>query len=178
MKTISVLAFFLLLAKDNLVLYEFTKESKPEDWVIVDDVVMGGRSSGRFSINVDGHGVFSGNVSLENNGGFSSVRHQFPKVSISKYTKFKIRLKGDGKSYQFRIKDSRNAYYSYITTFQTSGNWETLTLEINDLYPSFRGQKLNMPTYAGDSLEEIAFLIGNKRNESFGLILAEISLAQ
>ena len=72
--------------------------------MIVDDVVMGGRSSGTFELNSKGFGVFKGKVSLENNGGFSSLRYQSKRISINKHTNIVIKLRGDGKAYQFRIK--------------------------------------------------------------------------
>lgn len=157
-------------------IYDFNKNSSPKDWLIVDDGVMGGLSEGNFTIDTDGNGVFSGTVSLENNGGFSSVRHQFDKIKATKDSKVLIRLKGDGKEYQFRIKDKSNAYYSYITTFKTSGTWETIEIKLSDLYPSFRGRKLNLPNFNSDSFEEIVFLVGNKKKESFKLILDKIEL--
>lgn len=161
---------------NSTIIYDFNKNSSPKDWLIVDDGVMGGVSQGKFSIDADGNGVFSGTVSLENNGGFSSVRHQFDKVNSTKDSKVLIRLKGDGKEYQFRIKDKSNSYYSYITTFKTSGNWETLEIKLSDLYPSFRGRKLNLPNFNSNSFEEIVFLIANKKNESFKLTLDKIEL--
>lgn len=157
-------------------IYDFNKNSSPKDWLIVDDGVMGGLSEGNFTIDTDGNGVFNGIVSLENNGGFSSVRHQFDKIKATKDNKVLIRLKGDGKEYQFRIKDKSNAYYSYITTFKTTGKWETVEIKLSDLYPSFRGRKLDLPNYNSDSFEEIVFLVGNKKNESFQLVLDKIEL--
>ena len=44
---------------------------------------MGGRSDGNFNLNKEGFAVFHGEVSLENNGGFSSLRYQFPEKDIS-----------------------------------------------------------------------------------------------
>ena len=161
---------------NTILIYDFNKNASANDWKIVDDVVMGGQSSGQFSIDADGHGVFEGTVSLENNGGFSSVRHQFGKITVTKSSKVFIRLKGDGKDYQFRIKDRNDNYFSYITTFKTSGEWQTIEIKLADLYPSFRGQKLNLPNFESDSFEEIVFLIGNKKNESFKLVLDKVEL--
>jgi hypothetical protein len=42
---------------------------------------MGGESSSTFQLNSEGHGVFEGNISLDNNGGFSSVRYRFPQTN-------------------------------------------------------------------------------------------------
>lgn len=160
----------------SITIYDFNNDSSPKDWLIVDDGVMGGLSEGNFTTDTDGNGVFSGTVSLENNGGFSSVRHQFDKIKATKDSKVLIRLKGDGKDYQFRIKDKSNSYYSYITTFKTTGKWETVEIKLSDLYPSFRGRKLNLPNFNSDSFEEIVFLVGNKKKESFQLVLDKIEL--
>lgn len=166
----------LLLFMNTILIYDFNKNASPNDWKIVDDVVMGGQSSGQFSMDTDGHGVFEGTISLENNGGFSSVRHQFDKIAVTNNNKVILRLKGDGKDFQFRIKDRSNNYFSYITTFKTSGDWETIEIKLADLYPSFRGRKLNLSNFESDSFEEIVFLIGNKKSESFKLVLDEIEL--
>jgi len=158
------------------IIFDFDRNSNANEWRIIDDVVMGGRSNGKFTIDNDGNGVFSGIVSLDNNGGFSSVRYQFDKIKTTKDSRVTIRLKGDGKEYQFRIKDNRNAYYSYITSFKTTGEWENIVVNLKDLYPSFRGRTLDAPNYSANSFEEIVFLIGNKKNEPFKLILDRIDL--
>ena len=157
----------MVLLINSQLIFDFNHNSNITDWKIVDDVVMGGRSNGKFKIDSYGNGVFSGDVSLENNGGFSSVRYQFEKINTTKESKVIIRLKGDGKEYQFRIKNNRNTYYSYITNFKTNGEWENIIINLKDLYPSFRGQTMNIPNFTGTSIEEIVFLIGNKKNESF-----------
>jgi len=176
-KFATMIQFLLLIVTmSTSIIYDFNKNSSPRDWRIIDDGVMGGLSQGNFSIDAEGNGVFAGTVSLENNGGFSSVRYQCDKISVTKDSKVFIRLKGDGKDYQFRIKDKKNNYLSYITTFKTSGKWETITIKLSDLYPSFRGQTLNLPNFNSDSFEEIVFLVGNKKNESFQLVLDKIAL--
>lgn len=164
-----------MLIKSQLI-FDFNHNSNITDWKVIDDVVMGGRSNGKFKIDSDGNGVFFGYVSLDNNGGFSSVRYQFEKINTTKDSNVIIRLKGDGKEYQFRVKNNRNAYYSYITSFKTTGDWENVVINLKDLYPSFRGQTLNLPNFAGNSIEEIVFLIGNKKNESFNLVLDRIAI--
>lgn len=166
----------IILFINAQLIFDFNNNTNIRDWKIIDDVVMGGKSNGKFKIDSDGNGVFFGDVSLENNGGFSSVQYQFEKINTSKDSKVMIRLKGDGKEYQFRVKNKRNTYYSYITSFKTSGNWETININVKDLYPSFRGQTMNIPNFAGDSIEEIVFLIGNKKNESFTLVLDKIEI--
>jgi len=146
------------------------------NWQIVDDVVMGGRSSGNFHFDEEGHGIFSGNVSLENNGGFSSLKCRFEPISMENYSKVVLRLKGDGKSFQFRIKSSSDDRHSYIAHFQTDGSWQTIEIPLNDMYPAFRGRKLAMSNYPGKEMEEFSFLISNKKAESFRMLIDKISL--
>ena len=137
---------------------------------------MGGRSSGKFMINRDGHGEFSGFVSLENNGGFSSLRYRFDKSSVVDYKKVILRLKGDGKKYQFRIKASAYDRHSFIAHFKTDGSWQEIEITLRDMYPAFRGRRLTIPNFPGEQMEEIAFLISNKKEESFKLIIDSILL--
>ena len=175
---LALLLLLLTILMNEALLFDFNKNTNAKEWRIIDDTVMGGRSYGKFKMDDEGNGVFYGDVSIANNGGFSSVRYQMNRKTIGNYTKVAIRLKGDGKEYQFRIKDDVNSYYSYITTFKTSDEWETVIINLNDLYPSFRGQTLNFPNFKGDFLEEIVFLIGNKKNESFELVLDKIELVK
>ena len=109
-------------------IFDFNKNSDIKDWTVVDDVVMGGRSSGSFGLNENGHGIFQGFVSLENNGGFSSVRYQFEKKDVQTFTKIILKIKGDGKQYQFRIKANASNPYSYISTFSTTGDWQEVEI--------------------------------------------------
>ncbi len=165
-----------LLLNTNHTIVDFTVNSKLYSWAIVNDVVMGGKSTSTISINTEGNAVFKGEVSLENNGGFSSLRHRFDKLDVSKFKKIKIRLKGDGKKYQFRLKPSMFTQYSYVYNFKTNGDWQIIEINLTDFTPVFRGRKLDMPNFSGTELEEIGFLIGNKQQEKFELILDTIIL--
>jgi hypothetical protein len=165
----AIFHLLIVFTMQQFVLFDFHTDADIRRWNIVDDGVMGGLSAGRFRINEAGHGEFSGTVSLENNGGFSSLRYYFNPMEPSQYSKFVIRLKGDGKTYQFRVKSQANEYYSYICDFKTTGDWQSVEIPFGILYPSFRGRTLNMPNYPGKQLGEIGFLIGNKKAESFQL---------
>lgn len=144
--------------------------------MVVNDGVMGGRSRSTLQLNEDGYGVFAGRVSLENNGGFASIRLDCGKVPINNARSFVLKVKGDGKRYQFRIRAQKNDYYSYIQYFETSGDWEEISLPLADFYPTFRGRKLNLPNFSASSLEEVGVLIGNKQQESFQLLIDSIGL--
>jgi len=158
------------------VLFDFSKESNIQNWIVVNDGVMGGLSKGNFSIDNEGHALFKGYVSLENNGGFSSVRYNLETKSVKNFKKIKLRLKGDGKQYQIRVKTRVSDYYSYIAYVKTNGEWQTLEILFSEMIPSFRGSKLDLPNYPGEYLEQFAILIGNKKKEDFELYLDKIEL--
>ena len=172
--TYATLLLSIVTVMQPTTIFDFNKTNNTDDWNIVDDVVMGGKSSGLFYVDKEGHGVFEGRVSLENNGGFSSLRYRFKKIITKQHTKIVLRVKGDGKTYQFRIKTKSSDYYSYIAYFDTTKNWETIALTLSDMHPSFRGQKLNKPNYDKEDIEEITFLIGNEKVEDFKLVIDSI----
>ncbi len=171
-----VLFFIFTNTMYSNVIFDFNSKSAIDDWIIVDDVVMGGKSSGNFSMDSDGNGLFQGDVSLENNGGFSSVRYRFNKKDVSDHSKIVLKIRGDGKRYQFRVKTNSSDYHSYIYYFSTSGEWQIVEVPLNKMYPSFRGRKLNMENFASDYIEEVAILIANKKDEDFKLLIDNITL--
>ena len=158
------------------ILFDFSPSADLSNWRVIDDGVMGGLSQGHFHINDAGHGHFSGKVSLENNGGFSSLRFYFNKMKVNDFTKINIVLKGDQKDYQVRLKSTRYDRHSYTKTISTSGEWQTITILLSDMTPTFRGRTLNMPNYPGEHLSEFAILIGNKRAELFDFEIDTIFL--
>lgn len=151
------------------IIFDFNVNANIKNWRIIDDVVMGGRSNGNFKINKSGHGEFSGTISLKNNGGFSSLRYRFNRKDIQKHQYVTLRVKGDGNKYQFRIKDNANNYYSFIANFETAKDWQNIKVPLSEMYPVFRGRKLNMDNFSSNKIEEIAFLIGNKKEQNFKL---------
>ena len=157
------------MTTEPIKLFDFNKNKDVKQWLVVDDTVMGGRSGSTFYLNDEGRGVFEGEVSLENNGGFSSVRYRMEELSAVNHTGFEIRLKGDGKRYQFRLKSDASDRHAYVHYFQTSGEWQTIGISFSDMYPSFRGRRLEMDNYPGRVMTEIAFLIVNKKPEQFRL---------
>lgn len=161
---------------DVMIVFDFSKETDSRRWEVEDDVVMGGRSKGEFSINDEGNGVFSGVVSLENNGGFSSVQHYFETIDVSPYLTAFIRLKGDGKRYQFLVEADREGRHYYVYEFQTTKAWQTVEVPLAKMYPVYRGERLAIPNYPGQTMAQVRFLIANGKSESFRLEINKIWL--
>jgi len=166
----------LLVLNNQKTIFDFTSSADLSNWRVVDDGVMGGRSEGSFNINEDGHGVYRGEVSLENNGGFSSLRYQLAEIDVNDFSKICIVLKGDHKDYQIRVKSSRDDRHSYTSSISTNGAWQTIEITLSDMTPTFRGRQLSIPNYPAEQLSEFAILIGNEKEEKFELLIDKIFL--
>ncbi len=112
-------------------------------WGALDDVVMGGVSASGFSIE-ENKGVFSGNVSTENNGGFASIRTRNfdPPLNLSGYEGIYLRVKGDGNRYKFFLRfDTRWDGIGYAYSFDTQkDSWIDVYVPFSQLKPVFRAK--------------------------------------
>ena len=88
-----VCCMVLISSLSSHIIFDFNKNSSISNWIVVDDVVMGGRSNGNFQLNKEGKGVFSGKISLDNNGGFSSVRYGFNKLNVEKFKSIVLKIR-------------------------------------------------------------------------------------
>ena len=78
------------------VLFAFDKAEAASQWQTINDGVMGGRSDGRYKMNKDDNMEFFGTLSLDNNGGFASVRCRGTKLGLAKGDSIVARVRGDG----------------------------------------------------------------------------------
>lgn len=88
--------------------------------------------------------MFSGNVSIANNGGFASVRTKnlTPPLDLSDYEGIELRVQGDGKRYKFIIRcegkwDGVGYSYSFDTFYNTP---TTVRIPFSELVPVFRAK--------------------------------------
>lgn len=155
---------------------DFAGDKAP--WIIIDDDVMGGCSRGNWR-EEGGKGVFFGYISLENNGGFSSVRSSPLPAQSSAVTGVCIRVRGDGRRYQIRIRPDRNFDgVSYRAEFETKADeWQEIDVALAQFQAVFRGTVLNdYPVLTGDRLTTVGFLLADKRSGSFLLEVDWIAL--
>jgi hypothetical protein len=177
MKHLLILLLFGLFPDTNMqAIYNFSTQTNLKEWNIVNDGVMGGLSKSSLLLTDVGHGQFSGHVSLANNGGFASIQLNTT-IKLTKEKKFIVlRVKGDGKKYEFRLKGSVSQFESYVHQFSTSGEWENIKLAIDEFYPQYRGRKMNIPNFNFESIQQLSFLIANKKDEDFKLWIDWIGL--
>ena len=174
--TICLLSLTGSHAETVKVLFDFTDPSAMRGWQVEDDGVMGGVSRGNMVHDTAGHLIFHGDVSLENNGGFSSIQNNFDPLDVSGYQHAILRLKGDGKDYRFIVESDPNARHYYVAEFTTNGEWQEIKIPLRTMYPMRRGDRLDLPNYPGKTLSQVRLMIANGRAESFCLEIASIRL--
>lgn len=160
---------------DPVSVYDFRKGVSAKAWEVQDDTVMGGKSQGKLSITDEGHAHFSGHVSLENDGGFSSIQHDLkPTVDVSEQEAFVVRLKGDGKKYTLRVNTGPENEYFFQSTFPTSGEWEEVTVPFQEMSAVHHGEPVDVPNFSGGKVHVVQFLIGNKKEQDFEVLVDRI----
>jgi hypothetical protein len=128
-------------------------------------------------ITADRTAVFEGKVSLENNGGFASVRSEPVNLALTGYEGLTLRVKGDGKSYQLRLRtDRRFDGIAYKTDFDTvAGEWITIKTPFKEFSPTFRGRLVpGAPTLDLEQVRQIGFLISDYQEGHFRLEIDSI----
>src|SRR6476646_2092127 len=79
-----VFGSFVMAEDTPQTLFDFTGADAVKDWQTINDGVMGGVSEGKFKITDKKALEFFGTLSLENNGGFASVRTKAKKLGLEK----------------------------------------------------------------------------------------------
>ena len=163
-------------AADTIPLLDTNGKTSKIKWNIVNDTVMGGRSSSRWSKNSSALS-FECFLSLENNGGFASVRHDLNNINLSSTDGIFIKVKGDGRKYQFRIRSQASRWANYSQEFKTKKDTvQSFFLPYKDFKPSWRGRSVrNVPTLTGKDVRGIGFLLGDKVQGKFKLDILSIS---
>jgi len=153
-------------------LFDFGTLQNMNDWLIVNDGVMGGLSQSSFVLTQNNSALFSGNVTLENNGGFASVRTRPMQFGLDGYKGIQIRVKGDGKKYQFRVQtNNRFDGISYQFKFETQKDqWQTISIPFDECVPVFRGRLLrNIEPISPNDIQQVGFLISDGQTGEFEL---------
>jgi len=177
-RAFTCLTLLLLMNQSSTMLFNFTKDADVSAWNIVDDRVMGGISRSYFELTEEGYGKFYGYVTTESNGGFSSVDYDFDKLQVSPADKIRIKLKGDGKTFQFRVKAFAGDRHNYIKEFDTTGEWQTVEIALSEMKPSWRGNQLRIPNFDKDQITSVTVLIGNGKKQNFQLLIDSIELVK
>ena len=179
MKNLSTFAAALLaclpaFAGEPRSVAEFTSEEAGKiDWRVVDDGVMGGLSKGNREIGKDGILRFFGTLSLENNGGFSSLRTDVLKMDLSGADGIVLRVMGDGRTYQLRFStdaEYRGREMSFQAAFPTvKGEWTEAKVPFTNFRGTWRGIDLPDKVFDPAKISRLGLQLADKKPGPFEL---------
>ena len=148
---------------------DFSDPQQMRDWIIVNDGVMGGLSSGNVQLTDEG-ALFTGRVSLENNGGFASFRSPYSRIDLSSFDTIEIKYRSNGLPCAM-------SFYRYSQFWRPnhklplalSEDWSIINIPLLDLAEYRMGSKTGN-TISKDQLSElirIGFITDSKNEGDF-----------
>ena len=159
-------------------LFAFASADAADAWQTVNDGVMGGVSDGRFRITASQTLEFYGTLSLENNGGFASVRSRPRKLGLKAGDVLVTRVRGDGREYQLNLyAGGQTRAFSYRAPFQTrNGEWMDVRIPLDRFEATSFGRVMREagPIDPG-SVTSVGFLLAEKAPGPFLLEVAWIN---
>ncbi|MFY0990594.1 CIA30 family protein [Halomonas sp. C05BenzN] len=159
-------------------LIDFQDPGEASRWRAINDGVMGGISRGGLHVE-DGIGVFSGETSLANNGGFASVRRDPEAFDLGLEAGLALHVRGDGRAYQLRLyTDQLPQGAAWRASFQPSaGEWQRVTLPWHDFEAVFRGRLLEgIPPIDPSGIDQVGLMIVDKAAGAFRLEVAWVGV--
>ncbi len=152
--------------------FDFGTGKAGNEWRVINDGVMGGLSKGQLNFTSNAL-TFKGRVSLENNGGFTSLKSPFSSYDFSKKTKFTIRYKLTGQKVAVTLEDSYRFYMpNYkLTLEKTSGTWKTLEVNMTQFKVYRMGEPMggHVTKDILGQIKRVGFISGEKRAGQFEL---------
>lgn len=161
-------------------LFDFASPLAAEGWHAIDDRVMGGLSHSRLRYVTAGHAVFEGEVSLERNGGFASVRSAPGAFGLPEAEACLMELCGDRRQYKLSLLagDAIDGA-SHQCSFMPEGpGWQTVRLPLSAFRATFRGREIAGAAPLDPArIRQVGLLIGARQAGCFALGIRRISLA-
>jgi uncharacterized surface protein with fasciclin (FAS1) repeats len=154
------------------VLFDFAEHSTLPQWTAVNDTVMGGRSKGGFELTDGDTLLFSGRLSLENNGGFTSIRSKPADLGLDGFDTLTVRLKGDGRTYSMdlRTRSTRMASSYRAEVVTKDGEWATYAIPLKSFaYTSFGRQLGGYGMVKAADITTVGFTLADKVPGPFAL---------
>ena len=147
-----------------------------EPWYAINDNVMGGLSSGGIALCDEGlH--FNGTLSLQNNGGFSSVRRPVSE-DLTDSRGIRLTIKGDGRKYQLRLRQDQSFDgVAWRREFITDGSVQVIDLAYPEFEAVFRGRRVKKAQAIDPAhITQLGFLIADKKEGSFSLFILKMEI--
>ncbi|MFO0358829.1 MAG: CIA30 family protein [Sphingobacteriaceae bacterium] len=146
---------------------------KNQEWVLLSDNIMGGVTKSKIEY-TNNSVKLSGNISLDNFGGFSSIKTKYKSFDLSKYKGIKIKFKSSYQTFVFTLEDDNNwTQPNYINEFSSKkeDTWEETTIYFNDFKEIVIGQPTGnmMKSKSLKNIVRLGIMTHEKKEGSFSL---------
>ena len=168
---------FVMAEEKPLTLFDFTGAEAAKDWQAVNDGVMGGISEGKFKITDAKTMEFFGTLSLENNGGFASLRTKAKKLGLQKGDTVVAKIRGDGREYTLNLYLNKPLIaFSYRATFQTKKDeWIEVKVPLDKFEPTSFGRVVNSAgPVKPQEVNSLGFMLSDKQAGPFKMEIESI----
>jgi len=155
----------------------FDSEASVQGWAEIGDRVMGGVSHSVLRYDASGFAVFEGVLSLENGGGFASVRHSSLPLGGINISVYRLKVRGDGKRYKLNLGTSQtfDAVQYQAGFAPEAGVWVDLEIPVTDFAARFRGSTLtDSPPLDPSAVRQIGLMVADRQAGPFRLEIFEI----
>jgi len=161
-------------------LFDFAVPAGVDDWTPIDDRVMGGISRSRLRHDPAGHAVFEGNVCLERNGGFASVRSAPAVRGRAGAQSCIVEVRGDAKRFKLNLlaEDAFDGLNYQAAFTPDPDRWQSLHIPLAEFRPTFRGREVTgAPPLDPARLRQVGLMIAERQMGPFALQIRGIRLA-
>lgn len=152
----------------------FSDDNHFERISLIHDTVMGGRSSGHV-VRYDDHVLmFSGNLSLKNNGGFASAEFTLVKpITAAHSGQLTLTAAADGRTYQLRLKTPFiPSGVAYVAEFSTQQKMADYTFDVEAFSGRYRGRIVTgLPPLRLADISHLSIMLADKTPGPFQIAL-------
>lgn len=160
-------------------LFDFSDPLAAALWHPIDDTVMGGVSASQLRHDATGHAVFTGHVSLENNGGFASVRSQPGALGRQGVVAYLLQVRGDGKRYKLNLRtdDGFDGINYQARLDSPAGIWTRCRIAVADFVPTWRGRSVpDAAPLDASRVRQVGLMIADRQQGRFDLAIESIAV--
>lgn len=173
-----VAALFLITTSP---MYDFGKKTGGKDWYTLNDDVMGGRSEAKLKIKRE-YLTFEGQISLENNGGFASIRSPYGEFDLSEYKSVHVRYKSYENDFAF-VLENKEVYYEPTYKHHlpaSNGEWTVAILHLDEFEGYRLGKKIGEKLTAEiqSNMIRMGIITDTKKEDKFKIAIDYIEFSK
>jgi monofunctional biosynthetic peptidoglycan transglycosylase len=168
----NLMGSFVVAEDTPQTVFDFTGADAAQEWQNVNDGVMGGVSDGQFQITDQKTLAFFGTLSLENNGGFASVRTKAKKLGLEKGDTVVAKVRGDGREYTLNLYLNKPVMaFSYRATVRAKkGEWIEVKVPLDTFEATSFGRAVkDAGPVAPQEVNALGFMVSDKKAGPFRL---------